>query len=355
VSGDPLMSRIVAEIEDDGPMRFDRFMEIALYDPELGYFTTGSVRSEKDGDFLTSPEVSPLFGETVARFVADERDRIGEPFTVIEVGAGTGSLLRPLLDALDRAPAAVHAIEVSAPARERLRSVVPEAAVSESMDALPARVAGVVIANELLDNLPAAVAVRRGDAWGERAVVCEDDRLATTEIGARPEVAAWAEVHAGPVGEGAVVEVQMAVTGWIRDALSRLDRGAVVVIDYGDTAEGLERRRSEGTLRTYRGHHLGPDPLLEPGRTDITMDVNVTAVVAAAESAGADVSVHRQDEFLEGWGLRDAIADLRAQELDAARKGDTVERLRLRSSVTDAEALLHPRGLGDFRVVVARK
>lgn len=354
MTGDSLRARIASEIARSGPMPFDRFMEIALYDADGGYFTTGRVRSEKAGDFLTSPEVSPLFGGTLARFVASERGRVGDPFTLVEVGAGTGSLLRPLLDALDSV-ATVYAVEVSAPARERLRQVVPEAAVGASMDDVPGSLVGVVVANELLDNLPAAVAVRRGGAWLERAVVSEEGRLAATEIEARAEVAAWADAYSGPVPDGGVVEVQTAVSDWIRDAVRRLDRGALVVVDYGDTAEGLENRRAEGTLRTYRGHHLGPDPLLEPGVTDITMDVNFTAVVAAAKGAGAAVSVHRQDEFLDDWGLAEAVAELREQDRAAARAGDTMERLRLRSAITDAEALRHPRGLGDFRVVVARK
>jgi SAM-dependent MidA family methyltransferase len=354
VTEDSLRARIASEIARSGPMGFDRFMALALYDADQGYFTTGSVRSEKGGDFLTSPEVSPMFGGTLARFVASERDRVGAPFTLVEVGAGTGSLLRPLLDALDPAPT-VYAVEVSAPARVRLRTAVPEAGVCGSMLDLPTPLIGVVIANELLDNLPAAVVVRRGSRWLERAVVAEDGHLATAEVEARPDVASWADAHAGPVSEGGVVEVQIAASEWVADAVHRVERGAVVVVDYGDTAEGLARRRAEGTLRTYRRHHLGPDPLFEPGTTDITMDVNFTAVVAAAEKAGAVVSVHRQDEFLEELGLRDAVADLRQRELEAARAGEAMERLRLRSAITDAQALLHPRGLGDFRVVVARK
>jgi SAM-dependent MidA family methyltransferase len=352
MADDSLAARIAAEIEAAGPMPFDRFMEMALYDADGGYFTTGAVRSEKAGDFLTSPEVSPLFGETLARFVASESERVGDPFTVVEVGAGTGSLLRPMLDALDPAPT-VYAVEVSAPARERLRVVLPEVSVCAEMDDVPAPLIGVVMANELLDNLPAAVAVRRGQVWVERAVVPEDGGLVTTEVEARPEVAAWADAYAGPVSEGGIVEVQLAVTGWVQDVVNRLERGSVVMIDYGDTAQGLERRRVEGTVRTYRGHHLGPDPLLDPGATDITMDVNVTAVVAAAERAGASVTVHRQDDFLVGLGLRDTISRLRERERAAARAGDTMDQLRTRNAITGAEALLHPRGLGDFRVIVA--
>jgi len=112
-----LLDRVLDLIRSDGPMPFERFMEISLYDPE-GFFGGEKLRSEKGGDFLTSPEVSPLFGETLATYVAHERERIGEPFQVVEVGAGSGSLLRPLLDAVDLDALAV---ESSPAAREALR------------------------------------------------------------------------------------------------------------------------------------------------------------------------------------------------------------------------------------------
>jgi SAM-dependent MidA family methyltransferase len=128
-----------------------------------------------------------------------------------------------------------------------------------------------------------------------------------------------------------------------------------VVIDYGGTAEELESRRTQGTLRTYRRHHLGPDPLSEPGATDVTVDVDFTAMIAAAESSGATAELLRQDDFLDGLGLRAVVRDLRHRELDLARAGDAMDRLVVRSEMTNAETLLHPRGLGDFRVLVARK
>jgi len=131
-----------------------------------------------------------------------------------------------------------------------------------------------------------------------------------------------------------------------------LETGSILLIDYGDTAENLLPRRPDGTLRTYRAHHLGPHPLDEPGKTDITADVNFSALIATAEAAGADVSLHRQDDFLSEFGLRERLRGLREAELEAARSRDESERLRIRTVKTEAETLLHPRGLGDFRVLV---
>jgi SAM-dependent MidA family methyltransferase len=222
-----------------------------------------------------------------------------------------------------------------------------------SLDELTDPVLGVIVANEVADNLPAALAVRRGSEWRERRVGAEGDDLAWVECEARQEVAAWADRFAGPVPEGGQVEVQLEAFAWMQRLTGMLEAGSVLVFDYGETGEGLAQRRAEGTLRTYRGHHLGPDPLLEPGATDVTADVDVGALAAAAEEAGADVEVLSQAAFLERWGLRERLRELRGEELALARDGDPMERLRVRSTRTEAETLLHPRGLGDFRVVVA--
>ncbi|MBN2112998.1 MAG: SAM-dependent methyltransferase [Acidimicrobiia bacterium] len=350
-----LGARLAARIRAEGPLPFDEFMRAALYDPDEGYFTAGPLRSAREGDFLTSPEVSPLFGAVLARFVEAEAGRIGaDPVMVVDAGAGSGTLLRSLLDAA-RVGVRAWALEVSPAARESLRLFVPEAAVAQSPAALTLPIRGVVVANELADNLPAAVAVRRDGGWAERLVGEEQGRLCWLEGPARPEVAAWAERHAGPVPEGGLVEAQIAAGEWLRGTLRRLAAGAVLVVDYGDTGPGLTARRAEGTLRTYRGHHLGPDPLLEPGHTDITLDVDFGALRTAAEEEGARAEIYSQASFLERWGLGDLLKARRAEELALAREGNALERLRVRSLITGGEALLHPRGLGDFRVLVARR
>jgi SAM-dependent MidA family methyltransferase len=324
-------------------------MDLALYDPEGGFFGAGKLRSEKAGDFLTSPEVSPLFGETLARFVELERERIGEPFQVVEVGAGSGSLIAPLSS---RAEVEAWVVEASPAARFALESVLPPERIRTD---LPDPIRGVVIANELIDNLPMALAQRVDGAWRERWVGLDGNGLGFVDADPRTDVLEWLADHAGEVADGGWVEVQLAARDWLLDALSRLDAGSVVLVDYGDTAENLLPRRQDGTLRTYRAHHLGPHPLDEPGETDITADVNFSALVAAAEQVGARVELRRQDDFLVDLGLGERLSELRHRELEAARSGDDMERLRLRSRKTEAETLLHPRGLGDFRVLVARQ
>lgn len=340
---------IVEAIEETGPIPFEQFMELSLYHPEGGFFAIGKLRSEKAGDFLTSPEVSSLFGETLAGFIAMERQRIGEPFELVEVAAGSGSMVSSILGAMS---VPVTAVEASPAARSALGAVLPEDRVT---DMFPETIRGVILANELIDNLPMALAQRVVAGWRERWVGLDRDQLVFVDAAPRPEVVSWLKAFAGDVEDGGWVEVQLAATEWVHDALSRLIQGALVLIDYGETAENLLPRRRDGTLRTYRAHHLGPHPLDEPGETDITADVNFTALLAAAESAGARVELQRQDDFLSGLGLRERLSELRGAELVAARAGDDMERLRLRTLKTEAETLLHPRGLGDFRVLVARK
>ncbi|MEX1288155.1 MAG: SAM-dependent methyltransferase [Acidimicrobiia bacterium] len=375
-----LKERLLARIAAEGPLPFETFQAAALYDPD-GFFGGDVLRSEKAGDFLTSPEVSPMFGETLATFVDAELARV-DGHRVVEVAAGSGSLLRPLLAELGSierspqrgdgprpvepggrgAPHAPHeldawAVEASPAARIVLADVVGPDRVVASLTDVPTPIDGVVLANELLDNLPVALAIREGDGWTERFVGAQDGELALVPVEARPTVAEWAERFGLPCPEGGIVEVQLAAAEWVTEALARLGRGTLVLVDYGDETENLAPRRQDGTLRTYRSHHLGPHPLAEPGETDITVDVNVTALRAALEAAGAEVEVYRQDDFLASLGLRERLSELRHRELALARsseEGAPMERLQVRSIRNEAETLLHPRGLGDFRVVVAR-
>lgn len=351
ISQTPAMESIRSEISSHGPIPFERFMELALYGPG-GFFTSVNLRSVKSGDFLTSPEVSSLFGQTLARFVEAERARVGEPFVLVEAGAGSGSLLRPLVEIVE---VETWAVEISPPAASALAELVGPNRVVGSLDQLPRPFTGVVIANELLDNLPMAIAQLTDHGWRERWVGADGDGLTFVDAPVRSEVEAWLNSFAGPVEVGGWVEVQLQACHWIGEALALIEHGTLVVIDYGDTADNLAPRRRDGTLRTYRSHHLGPHPLDEPGATDITADVNFTAMTSAAEGAGAGVELHRQDDFLTAWGLRERLSQLRSEELALARAGDDQRRLRVRSLKTEAETLLHPRGLGDFRVLTATK
>ena len=246
-------------------------------------------------------------------------------------------------------------MEVSPAARHALGQILDPTRVVGDLTDVPGPISGVVIANELVDNLPMAIAQMTEVGWRERWVGADDDGLVLVDAPPRPEVLDWLDRYAGPVPEGGLVEVQVEACAWLETALDLVERGSVVVIDYGDVAENLLPRRQHGTLRTYRAHHLGPHPLDEPGATDITADVNFTALLDVARRRGAEAELWRQDDFLAELGLREMLSELRHRELEDARSGRELERLRLRSLRTEVETLLHPRGLGDFRVLVARR
>ena len=349
-----MKSKLLSLIGQSGPMPFEVFMEHALYDSEDGFFGSGELKSVKAGDFLTSPEVSPMFGEAIGRLVEGEVERVGEPFRFVEVAAGSGSLLRPMLASLDRDIEA-WAVEVAPAARTALSEVLPKERVVDSLDDVPSPFRGVIVANELIDNLPMAIAQRVGGEWRERWVGAHGGELALIDADPRPEVLEWLDRFAGPVPDGGMVEVQLLAADWLRTAMSMVEAGSIVLFDYGDTTENLLPRRQDGTLRTYRSHHLGPHPLDEPGATDITADVNFTALEAVALEAGWEGKIWRQDDYLAELGLRDRVSAMRHEELALARSGNEMERLRVRTRRTEVETLIHPRGLGDFRVLVARR
>ena len=220
-----------------------------------------------------------------------------------------------------------------------------------SLEELPERFDGVVLANELLDNLPVALAIRSGDGWIERWVGATDDRFGFVTAPARPEVVAWCDAYAGTVPEGGMVEVQLAAGEWMRRALGPHRVGT---LSSSSTTAALPRSWSragpEGTLRTYRSHHLGPDPLLEPGATDVTVDVNFTALWPSPTRPVRVSSCTARTTSSSLRSPRGRHAPAPSRTRPRRDTGDAMERLLVRSEATDAETLLHPRGLGDFRV-----
>ena len=329
-------------------------MEMALYDPAGGYYAAGPLRSRPDGDFITSPEVSPAFGETLAAYAVGEYRRLGEPsdFTVAEAGAAAGSLLEPLLASLPF-PARAAAVEASIAARAALAARLPHL-MTYAPEEVPDRLTGVMFANEVADNLPAALAVREEDGWSERRVGEEDGQLTLVAAPVRAEVAEWLDAYAGEVPAGGTAEAQLAARDWIYGWAGRLAAGSLVVVDYGSAGESTDVRGA-GTLRTHRRHRPGPRPLDSPGEVDITVDVNFTALADAARAHGLECETLTQRAFLTRHGLPDRLAARREEELELARTGDYLGRLRARSFLTGAAALLDPAGLGGFHVLIASR
>lgn len=318
--------------------RFDEYVERALYDPERGFYATGG-RAGRRGDFLTSPEVGPLFGAVLAGALDTWWDDLGrpDPFTVVDAGAGPGTLARTVRLAAPACAAALRYVTVERSVSQRAHQ--PDDVVR--LADLPGDpFTGVILANELLDNLPFRLCERADTGWCE--VHVEDGTEVLGAVTTDPP-AALIGLDASP---GSRVPVQEAAARWLHDALGILERGRVVVIDYADTTESMAGRPQEEWLRTYRAHERGGSPLDQPGTQDITVEVAVDQL-AAVRAPDLD---RTQAEFLGAHGIDGLVEDGRRRWTERAHVADLAA-LRARSRITEAEALCDSTGLGAFRVL----
>ena len=353
-----LVARIHAEIARDGPLTFARFMDLALYDPDGGYYRAEAARPGRDGDFLTAPEAHPIFGAALSRAVVDAWDRLGgpDPFVLREFGAGTGPLAVAVLDGLATARpdlAAVIRYEPIEVERRRLDAIAArlEAAGHGARLAVPASpdlpVDGFVLANEVLDALPTHRVVQRSGALREVLVGSRDGALVDVE--ADPSTAALERRLAEEgvtLADGQRAEICLAVDDWIASAAAGLGRGVLLLIDYGYPAVELYDpiRRRDGTLRAYLRHRVHDDPYRHVGRQDLTAHVDVTAVELAASAAGlTHLGTTTQAEFLVGLGTEGL---LQAIQTDLATTMEGY--LAVRSALV---RLLDPAAMGRFRVM----
>ena len=322
-------------------MPFDRFMADALYGP-TGFYTSGG-RAGRRGDFITSPEVGPLFGAVVARFVREEWIRLGRPegFMLVDAGAGPGAMARGVLAADAHLLESIRYAAVDASAAQRALHPVGV----ESRAELPAGpFDGVIVANELLDNVPFRLAVHDG-GWREAYVVrLADGRLAETLSAPFDPTPA---ILPGDAVLGARAPLQDSARAWIDDARDRLRRGTLLVIDYmSPTTAALAGRPWREWLRTYREHQHGDHYLAAPGTQDITSEV-------AIDQLPAPDTIRTQAQWLQLHGILELVDEgKRYWEQHAARPD--LAAMRMRSRVGEAEALLDPSGLGAFTVLEYR-
>ena len=317
-------------------------MDIALYGENGFYATTGA--AGRRGDFITSSEVGPLFGAVIARALDAWWREMGEPddFTVVEAGAGPGTLARAILAA---APMCLEkgryiAVEVSAAQRTRHPDGI------ESRATLPdGPINGVVLANELLDNLPFDLVVFDG-AWREARVAVDRDRFVEV-LTPLAEVPAYLPSKAP---HGARAPIQTGVRRWLNEAMMLLGAGRMLLFDYCTplTAQAAVSPWREW-LRTYVGHERGGHYLLQPGGQDITNQVMIDQLSLVAEPE----SIRTQAQFLHLWGIDELIDEgRRAWEAAAARPD--VAAMKMRSRISEADALLDPSGLGAFSALTYR-
>jgi SAM-dependent MidA family methyltransferase len=344
-----LTRRIADEIaEAGGWISFARYMELALHCPGLGYYGGGAHKFGDAGDFVTAPELTPLFGQAIARQVAEVMAASAP--RVLEVGAGSGRLAADLLHALatlGHSPEEFLILELSGELRARqqmtLAAMAPEwAARVRWLDRLPDRFSGCVLANELLDAMPVHALAWREVGLQERGVAWQDDRFAWAE---RPAPLHLSEAVAHlPVEPPYESEVGLAATGWVSAWGQRLEAGVLLLLDYGlPRHEYYHPERAGGTLRCHYRHRSHGDPFWWPGLSDITAHVDFTAVAEAGHAAGLDVLGYTsQANFLMNCGLGDLLA--------ARRADDETSGLRAAGAV---QILISPNEMGELFKVIA--
>ena len=343
-----LEQQLVAHFAQHGPIGFDEFQANALYAPGLGFYTRGGGAGRRR-DFLTSAEVGPLFGAVLARALDTWWDELGrpDPFLVVDAGAGPGSLARSILAA---APRCVDALELTlVEVGEVQWASHPEGVASRADLPTPGELGpgpAVVLANELLDNLPVSLAERTAAGWAEVAVTSVDGRLAEVLRPLAPAQETWCHERAADAPIGARIPVQAEAAAWVQQALAVAAGGPVVVIDYARTTAELARLPMHEWLRTYADHGRAGSPLADPGSCDITCDVAVDQLALAAVPS----RVRSQAEFLAAHGIDALVDEGRTIWADQGPAGG-LDAIAARSRVTEAEALLDPNGLGGFTVI----
>jgi SAM-dependent MidA family methyltransferase len=338
-----LLRRLLERIDAAGPLPWSAFVEAALYDPAGGFYT-GAGRAGRRADFLTSPEVGPLFGAVVARALDTWWEAAGEPadFTLVEGGAGPGTLARSVLAAGPRCGSVLRYLAVERSANQRSSHPAGVMSVGD-WPAEPVGV-GVVIANELLDNLPFDLVEARDARWWEVRVGRRGDTLVEVLGGPAPAGPAWSSLpDPGAVPDGVRLPVQTAARAWVERARATVTSGRVVAVDYAARSDELVALPAAAWLRTTQGHAAGGDPLVAPGSADITVPVVIDQLPPPDEVVG-------QAEFLRRHGIDALVAEGRAAWTARASVADLAA-LAARSRIREAEALLDPAGLGGFTVL----
>lgn len=305
-----------------GWVSFSRYMELALYAPGLGYYTAGAHKFGEAGDFITAPEMSALFGRTLARQV--QQVMASSAPHILELGAGSGKLAADILAELEQLgnlPDSYSILEVSADLRQRQQALLQQRLpyLFERvcwLDALPEQFSGAVVANEVLDALPVHLVHWRDSALAERGVVVQGEGFAWAERDIT-DAALREAAQKIVVPDDYVSEVGLAARGLIQSLASRLQNGALLFIDYGFGArEFYHAQRNKGTLMCHYRHHAHDDPFYLPGLQDITAHVDFTDVAEAGIDAGLSlIGYTNQAFFLINGGITELLAQHDPEQL----------------------------------------
>ena len=349
-----LLQAVIADA--GGAIPFSRFMELALYAPGLGYYSAGSTKVGRAGDFVTAPELGSLFAECVVEALAPPLRHLGAGSTFLEIGGGSGAFAEAAirhLEAIDAMPARYAILEPSADLRERqrtrLQARLPAALAArvEWLDRpLEGEWNGVLFANEVIDALPTPrFVIRGGEVLEEGVSVKADGRFSTVEVPADALMTAAVrhverQRDEGAFPDGYRSELLPQLPYWVQAVMGRMEAGAMLFIDYGyPRREYYAAGRDQGTLRAFHRHHVVDDVFARVGLQDITASVDFTALAEAGTGAGFDFAGYcSQAMFLVGNGLEQRLA-----AWEAAAANDTA-RFALRREV---QQLTLPSAMGE--------
>lgn len=343
-------AHVTDQIDTQGFLPFDRFMDLVLHAPGLGYYAAGAAKFGAGGDFVTAPELSPLFGHCLAQQIAELID-LGCT-RIIELGAGTGRMAAAILaelERLDRLPARYDIVELSADLRERQAATMHACApqllqVVGWLDELPRAEHTVILGNEVLDALPVSlIRVHEGEIL-ELGVQMSPDRHRFVWA-ARPARGALRDAaRALALPDGYTTEIHLAAQALVRTLAERLVHGVAIFIDYGfPVSEYYHPQRTAGTLMCHYRHHAHPDPLCLPGLQDITAHLDFSALARVASESGFDVLGYTQQaRFLMNCGLLEALSALDPQDV-----------ARYAPACAAVQKLLSPAEMGELFKVIA--
>jgi SAM-dependent MidA family methyltransferase len=370
-AGETLLSVLTRRIRSQGPIPFEAFMAAALYEPGVGRYHASRPPMGPEGDYITSPEVDPAFGRLLGRALVEMEGRIraalragaGAPFTVIEMGPGTGLLCRDILQGLaEEAPSLFERVryvlvETSGALRREQRGSLEAAGLMERAEwrsweeILAAEpLAGCILANEFLDALPVHLVEWSEERPREVYVGLREDGRLEEQLRepSTGEIPRYFEELGLRLAEGQRAEVNLAALRWIREAASLLRAGYAIVIDYGHEARDLfSERHYAGTLLGYRRHQLVTDPLESPGEHDLTSHVDFTSLAREARASGFETwGMTSQRRFLVAMGLAQMIADLGSGRTPVPATESVRRRFALHT-------LMSPAGMGETFKVLA--
>lgn len=348
-----LHREIVETIRAEGPISFARYMELALYHPEYGYYTTRV--PGKDADYYTSPTLTPWFGRLIARLISRMKVELrGAGFDVIEIGGGSGQLAASVASVIEGSRWTF--VEPFTHPREAQRRAVDQARGTFAwVSTLPVDpVVGCIIANEVIDNFPCRQFEVTDQGVSEVLVDCRGSSL--QEVLKPLDSDFLPSEPLAHLEPGDRFEFRPGIDEWITRCAKSLDRGYLLIIDYGDEEPYVWLNRPAGTVVTYAGGRLGLNPLASPGSADVTAHVNFTQLRNAASAVGfSDFVNMSQREALHALGLGDEVSALK-EAIEAARsEGDFQKMAAEMAELSRLTALAQPGAMGDFRMFVASK